>query len=95
MEQPKYNSQKPSIPAVEASPRPLEAVIETSPPQKQRNPLAPIELLEDEESENEDDGNAIKVDQNGLRVLEDEGGNGEATKVVAEPPLPAALPEQK
>jgi hypothetical protein len=94
MEQPKYNSQKPSIPAVEASPRPLEAVIETSPPQKKPNPLAPIEL-EDDENENEDDGNAIKVDQNGLRVLEDEGGNGEATKVVAEPPLPAAPPTQK
>lgn len=92
MEQPKY-SQKPSIPAVEASPLPVEVATETSPPQKQRNPLAPIELLEDDE--NEDDGDAIKVDQNGLRVLEDEGGNGEATKVVAEPVLPAALPEQK
>lgn len=87
--EPKY-TQKPSIPAVEVSPRPLEVEIETAPARKEPNPPAPIEL-EDDDS---DDGNAIKVDQNGLQVMQNEGGNGASTKVVAEPALPAALPKQ-
>lgn len=86
MEQRKY-SQKPSIPAVEA-PRPLE--VETSPAQQEPTSPVPLEL---EDDDNGDD--PIMVDQNGLRVMQDEGGNGASPSEVTETVLPAERPKQK
>jgi hypothetical protein len=91
MEKTKYRAM-PLVPAVESSPRPLYVDPPPPPPQKEPSSPAPIELDDDDD----DDGNqAIKLDKNGLQVMQDEGGKGGPARAIAEPAPPPAGPERK